>query len=322
MFCPAPTTLQPTALQATAPRRTVRRWLALLMLCALPAQGTGASELKRLALAIGNAPPAVRIDFATIAIYETAAAYAEEAQRARQEPDPAQRRDVARWANAVDRYATDLWTIVDTISEVTEIDVRVSAASDVELGVDGTTVLLSGPQPQLESAFEQRILERFCELQPCSELLADFQGPTTTAAAPGSAMRWTFSERSGPVCSNADGLEFQFRDTQNLAQKRQACEQIIAELNHLTTQITQHKESGTRIEWNHLAIHAMKENPQQRVELNSDGDSLVTSVPALAATKRLFVLVKPWLAARVNGTSLHQVVINADALMAPLFSPS
>ncbi len=285
-----------------------------MLLLGLPLQVT-AGELQRLAPAVSQAAPTVRSDFAASALHEMATAYADEASRARIDTGT----HLARWADAVDSYANELWRIADSITDAASIEIRVGAGSDVEVIIDGTTVVISGPRPQLQLSFEQDILASFCAQQPCAALLAEFQPPHYAMAAPDSTIEWTFSEYSGPICGNDQGLEFQFLDTQNLAHKREACARVIAELEHLALEIRRHRAAGVRVDWDHLAIYASAPEPQQRVELNRDGDSLLMSVPALAAATRLFVLVKPWLAARASGKPLRQVVINADTLMAPLF---
>jgi hypothetical protein len=45
------------------------------------------------------------------------------------------------------------------------------------------------------------------------------------------------------------------------------------------------------------------------------GDEARLRLPGLAASKELFRIVRPWLAARVQGQDFHLVVLNARQLM-------
>jgi hypothetical protein len=282
------------------------------------------SQLNRLAMAIGKAPEPVRADFAVTAISEMAAANADEAERARREvPYNKRDRGLPGWARTVDAYAAELRAIASTITPDTAVEVGsgIGPENIVYLKVAGKLVMVSSPRVRQQATFEQRVTERFCSRYRCEELIAEYEPPQPVQRARASAPVWSFSQRAGPSCGTDDGLEFQFRNTENLRQKRKACSQIISELNTLATTIARHESRGIRIDWIRLVISPLPGRGQHRVSLNGDGDSIQVPVPALAVTSKLFTRVRPWLAAKVKGTSYRLVVINADRLMAPLINP-
>jgi hypothetical protein len=317
---------------------TKRRSLCLsLLMCTLAlqpamARQSGAedipvpptSQINRLAIALVDAPGALRADFATAAIAEMVADYNEEARQARREArGGAGSRDLARWSVAVDAYVEELTMIADRVHADTPIGMTIGADNTIILDIDGRPVLVSSPRPREQSALEQRVLTRFCDQHPCKELIADYQPPhPPTAATRDPEIVWNFSQQAGPTCSTSEGLEFQFRDLQDLRQKRTACASVVRELNVLATALAWHIANGDHIDWNRLVIHGSPDGAVQQVELAAGGDTVRLPLPALASTPRLFKLVRPWLAAKAQGQPQYRlVVLNADELMASLLHP-
>jgi hypothetical protein len=77
--------------------------------------------------------------------------------------------------------------------------------------------------------------------------------------------------------------------------------------------VRKHKQ-GVMVDWNALEINPVAGSDEHRVVLNS-GDDVRMYLPGLAASKDLFRLVRPWLAARARGQKFHLVVLNAGHLM-------
>ncbi len=318
--------------------RLGRLWpcLCLLLICLNPRpvqasgpppekpQAVATRQIDRLAAALVDAPESMRADFAVAAIAEMIADYNAEADRARREARThARDRDLKRWAVAVDTYAAELTAIAESVTPDTPVRVAIGAANGISLDIDGKPVLVGSPRVSEKSAFEQRILDRFCNRYPCGDLIAEYRPPQTVAATSDTRTYWSFSQQAGPSCSTGDGLEFQFQDMTDIGSKRKACDQIVKELNALGLAITTSLAEGSRIDWNRLAIHTLPGEEEQLVELTGDGSSIRLPLPALSRTTRLFELVRPWLAARVAGQSEYRLVlINAGSLMAPLIDPS
>jgi hypothetical protein len=309
-------------------------WLSLLLCClpsytvlAQPAHESplapAASQINRLAAALVDAPDSIRADFAVAAIAEMVVDYNEEADRARREARIHVRdRDLGRWAAAVDTYAAKLTAIANNVTPDTPVTVTIGAENSISLDIDGTPVLVSSPRVREQSAFEQRVLDRFCTLYPCENLIVEYRPAQTAVTTTDTETYWSFSQQAGPTCSTADGLEFQFQAMTNIGEKREACGRIVKELNALAAALAWNLSIGNRIDWNRLAIHALPGEEEHQVELTSGGSTIRLPLPALAETTRLFELVRPWLAAKVGGQPGYRlVIINADELMAPLIHP-
>jgi hypothetical protein len=277
------------------------------------------SELHRLAMAVNDAPVPVRADFAVAAVSEMVIAHRNEADRARQDArNNTAGRSPARWAHAVDVYAADLTALVNSVTTDTPVEIEIDPQNSVALNIDGKPVMVSFPKTLQQAVFEQRVIERFCNLYRCEDLITEYYRSDPSPRIKKSAPLWSFSEQAGPVCATDDGLQFQFQDAVNLSRKRKACSRVIAELNALAELIAKNLSSGVRIDWNRLAILPPAGEDQHLVELDGEGGFIRMPLPALAATPQLFNLVRPWLAAKVKGNAIGQVVINADRLMAPL----
>jgi hypothetical protein len=277
---------------------------------------TPAYQLDALAMSLADAPDTLRADLAYIAIDELAAAYASEADRARNEAgNQPGKRDLRRWANAVEDLALELSALAETVSGATPVQLGISPESSIYLIVDGKPVVVNGPRPREQAALEQRVVRRFCKLNPCDQLIDTDLVSQSSPAAPITAPHWSFSEEKGPICGTVDGLAFQFRSIENLRQKRQTCARVVAELYLLTTEIARHKAGGTHVEWNGLVIHGVPGEAQQLVQLNSDGDTLQLPLPSLAGKADLIELLLPWLAAKVNGVDHHLEVSDAERLL-------
>ena len=293
-------------------------WLAVSPAAGVGDSATGVS-LNRLAMSLAEAPGPLRTDLAHAAISELAAAYTREAERAQRDKRyRAGDRDLRRWATAVERMALELATLAETVTFATSVDIRISPGNHLYLIVDGRPVLVDGPKPHEQRDLERRVIERFCSLNLCDQLMAEFATLASTPGPPAAPPVWSFSQQAGPICATEDGLEFQFHDAQHLSEKREACAQVVAELNLLAAEIGRQRDLGVRVDWNTLSIRRLPGQFPHRVILNADGEHLQLSLPALAAIPDIFALVRPWLAARVTGSRYRLVVINAERLLAPL----
>ena len=289
---------------------------AVLAMYALVAQGMDKPvPLGSVARALIDEPAPMRADFAWLVIAEMATVYAEEAERARTEAgNKRNSRNLRNWSNAVQAFSDDLASLANEVNTSTPVSIRMGAGNQVHLYIDGTPVIVGSPNGSEQAAFEQRVLERFCSLHRCDTLVLETPLPVQLTNTRDSTARWSFSQHAGPVCMTDTGLEFQFRDTQDLRERRDICEQAVLELNVLATGIAKKKLHGTWIDWNALVIHTSQEPGQYQVLLNGQGDEIRLSLPVLAARADLFRIVRPWLAARVDGNEYNLVVLNAGRL--------
>lgn len=310
--------------------------IMMLLTCSIPIASVYAANpstpLTRLAASLTDAPAPLRADLAQAALLELSAAYAREAQRAR---DDLRRRpgksDLRRWVSSIDTLAADYASLAASITALTPVDVSIGPDQDLHLSISGKPVVVAGPRPREQRAMERRILESYCMLNLCdpdsyaATNQSDDMGMTisiTPATSSGGSpvnTRWSFSP-IGPSCGTDDGLEFQFTNADSLRQKRVLCTAIVSELQQLAAHISRQAHEGVVVEWNSLRIEPIG-NTSQQVNLNRQGNSIDLPLPYLVALPELFELARPWLAAKVRGETFHLVLINADRLMAPLLLP-
>ena len=304
--------------------------IPLLCLCGLPYYPATAGDtmadnaesprlLNQLASGLIDAPEPLRADFARIAINELVTVYAREAQHARHDiQQGSSDRDLWRWVTAVEGLASELEAIAGTVTPATPVEVVIDQTGSVYLIIDERPLLLGGPVPGEQASLEYRMVERFCNLNLCSELYLDINIERQQTTPGHLEPQWSFSQQAGPSCGTRDGLEFQFQDTSNLKKKRDACARIINELDTLASRIASEVASGTRIDWNSVTIRPHPEKEQHKVILNNAGSVLWLSLPTLASNQNLLRMVRPWLVARVGGSRYNLVVVNAERVMGPL----
>lgn len=312
-------------------RRIVYRLLALLLVSGVmsvhvPARGAGPDQpanpplLVHIAVAVENSPLPMRRDFAWLALTEMVGMYTAEANRARLETRHTERaRDAARWASSVDNFAARMKAVADAITSATAVEITIGADGSINLYVAGKPVIVTGVFGRQQAAYEQRVVEQFCVLYLCERLLAELDLPvpdtaTITKKRSANAAYWSFSQHAGPICMTDDGLEFQFRESSGLREKRAACSQIVSELYDLVDALARKRDLGSMVDWGALEIFPAADSDGHQVVLNR-GTEIRLSLPGLAASKELFRAVRPWLAARVNGEKFHLVVLNAWDLM-------
>jgi hypothetical protein len=280
----------------------------------------GQPLLVQIAMVIEDSPLPMRRDFAWLAMSEMANMYTEEANRARLETrHTARARDTARWAASVDAYAARIKAMADSITDATPVEISIGAGGSVNLFVGGEPVIVTGVFTGQQAAYEQQVIEQFCVLYLCERLLTEFElsVPDTKVIAKKrrrNAAYWSFSEYAGPVCMTDDGLEFQFREMSGIIQKRAVCSQIVAELYDLVYVLARKHKQGIMVDWGALEINPIAGSEGHQVVLNSSDDIRIP-LPGLAASKDLFRVVRPWLAARAKGQEFHLVVLNAGHLM-------
>jgi hypothetical protein len=286
----------------------------------VPYQPADQSLLVRVAMIVEDSPLPMRRDFAWLAISEMAGMYSAEAQRARLETrHTARARDTARWAAAVDDYAARMRALADAMTATTAVEISVGVDGSISLYVGGELVIVTGVFTGKQDDYEQQVIEQFCVLYQCERLLARYELSVPAADVIATkrstkAVYWSFSQHAGPVCMTDDGLEFQFREMSALGQKRAACSQLVAELYDLVDALARRHKQGMVVDWNGLEIGPVAGSEGHQIVLNTSEDIRIP-LPGLAASKDLFRLVRPWLAARATGREFHLVVLNAGHLM-------
>ena len=278
------------------------------------------SVVVQLARVLHDSPQPMRSDFAWLALSQMAEFYNEEAVRARMEArNSARARDAAQWAASVEDYAREISTLADSITPATPIDIRAGVDDSVQIYVGKQPVILTGAISGQQSVYEQRVLERFCILYSCEDLLPEIElgaaeMPATVSRNNETTVYWSFSQQAGPVCVTSDGLEFQFQQMTGLGEKREACTRVVAELGELIGTIIREQQQGVKIDWDTLEVLPAPADEQQRVRLAARVEVRL-ELPMLNGKPQLLKIVRPWLQARVRGDSFSLVVLNAEHLM-------
>lgn len=276
--------------------------------------------LTRLARQLQDAPLPMRSDFAWLALTQMAAFYTGEAERARLETRATSRaRKAAQWAAAVDDYAGRIASLADSISSESAINISVGISNEVHVFVDGQPVILAAAISSQQAAYETRVLERYCILYICEDLLQDidYGEPALSAeyvTSDPDIAYWSFSQHSGPVCMTNDGLEFQFQQVSDLTAKRAACSRVVAELSELAGALAHKQQQGVSINWRLLTVHPAPPGDENRVSI-ARHDDIHLMLPTLAGLPQLVKMVSPWLIARVRGDTFRLVVLNAEGMM-------
>lgn len=292
-----------------------------LSLCAALTQAQDATPtwlLSQLSESIADGPATLRTDLARIALTEMAAEYANEAEQARYEMQRrGKKKSLGRWSGEVQKLADDYASLAESITLATPVALSTGPDGSLYLQVAGELVVVSIPRMNEQYAFEQRVVTRFCSLNRCEDLMdVPVRAATATRPRARATTLWSFSQDAGPTCSSPDKLVFMYRNTDDLGRKRETCTRVVAELNALASAIKTEIASGTRVNWQRLEIHTTADGDEQ-VILNGTGHYLMLPLPTLAARQELLTRVRPWLAAKVNGTPYTLVITHAEPLMAP-----
>ncbi|QIB66018.1 hypothetical protein [Kineobactrum salinum] len=291
----------------------------LLPLVAAAASSSGQaavlSRFDRAALALQQASPEARTNFARVALLQLVEIYLAEADLARSEargqaPDSRLR----GWSLAVDRYARQLLLVHEDVAAGVPVSVLAHPAGDIAISAAGRPVIVSHPRQDQQPALEQAILADFCAVEDCQLLLAGQQAdrePVPLSAASG-ARHWTFSE-AGPRCSRR-GLSVQFAASGELPRQRMLCRQLFAELDALVAELRWQRRHGVRPDWAALSLSAIPNQPRHMLRLNDAGDSLLLSLPLLHGTPGLLTSLQGWLHANSEGAPVPALLLSATEL--------
>jgi len=271
----------------------------------------------QLARELHDSPYPMRSDFAWLSLTQMAEFYTGEAARARRELRHTSRAgDVSSWAAAVEDYARKIDALANSMTTETSIVISVDSTNNVFVYVDGQPVIITGAIGGQQSAYEQRVLERFCILYVCEDLLPELEYserdlPAIVTETDASTAYWSFSQYTGPVCMTNDGLEFQFQQMSDMGEKRVACTRVVAELSELARAIDENNQQGARVDWDALKVMPAVADEPHRVML-ATGVEIRLALPMLAENPELLGMVRPWLNARVRGDTYHLVVLHAE----------
>ena len=267
------------------------------------------SRYERIVLALKGAPEEWRSAFADVAIVQLAEAYLAESELARAEAsiDDAK---LLRWSRAVAQYANQLIEVQQDVELGMPVTLTRMPGGEIAVAVGEHNVMLTHPRPEQQPAYEQWVLEHFCQSGLCEPLteptIAALIQPDTVASIP----VWEFN-RDGPACTYK-GIRIQFVPDTALAQYRQGCVALAAEINNMLRELLQQSNLNVRVDWSHVAIHPLSHREHDMLTLNAAGDTAVLALPILQHNSVLLQTLVPWFAAQMRGEELGVTVKGSD----------
>lgn len=275
---------------------------------------SGQTRFQRTVQYLQDAPPALKGEFAAIALTNLSEAYRAEAQLARAETRATgHKAKLGGWSAMVDYYSRQMPLLLADIELGLPVYLTLGDEQSLVITVADRTVIVSPPRLSQQSAFEHTILSDFCRIHSCEQFLP----ATGTAAALESssvamvAVRpsWSFSTQ-GPVCSY-QGINVRFESQKNLANSRQICKQFFNEVMTLTDELAWQQRHGVAIEWEDLDVQAAPHRSEHMVALNAIGDAVLVAIPLLHRSPELLQQVLPWIRQRLNNQ--QELSIDIDA---------
>ena len=298
--------------------------LFALATCSAPAaeatSGDGHGDpFIRLAQGLATAEPGRRLDFAWIAVAEMAGEYRRILQdsAAAAPHKGSSHLKLARWRQATQGFLAELEWALQRIGAVPEIRVHVTAGRLVTLLVEDQPIVISGPESSDSRLMQQRILDTYCALYDCSDILHAAPGPASAAPVNPGKGAWVFTQTRGGRYTTPDGLAFQFSSLANRSGKEALCENIAEEMRRLVSLLREARRGGFAIDWQMLEVRPVADSEQAYILLNRNGDYLRGKLPHLAATDVLANGGLTWISQMLEQTNPAQAVIPADRLAGP-----
>ncbi|MCB1845424.1 MAG: hypothetical protein KDI09_20820 [Halioglobus sp.] len=259
-----------------------------------------ASLFVRTAVAVQQAEPDVRGDFARAALELLAQAYAEEARLARDAAETsAEAEKLLSWARAVERYSRQLPMLMDDVDLGFPVRLDVGGDGVLAVTVAERRVMLNHPRVDRQAVFETAILEAFCLAHRCAALLpAAGDAEPIPVSAGRLRPRWTFSEDGG-TCSDG-GIAVVFGPGADLAGARSLCQQFLHEARVLSQELDWQRRHAVRIEWSALALRSLPGRTAHALRLNAAGDTLLAPLPLIHGSPGMLAVLTPWLRGEVG----------------------
>ncbi len=270
-----------------------------------------ASRYLRTVEALAAAPAATRTQFAALALTELVETLLAEADLARREAaDSDGQAKLLDWAAAVEAYAEQLLTVLQSLEQGAEPALRIHDGDTVAVDTGAQVVLLAHPRAAQQRAFEQRLLQAFCSRQLCRELTLQYPGAEPIPLTAGGVRpAWSFT-RDGPRCAYL-GLQLQFGAETDPGQARLLCEQLVTELAQVTRLIEEQQRHGVRVDWPGLSMTPLDDGERHLLNLTSQGDVAVAALPLLYSTPGLLENCLPWVRARLAGQEGFSLLLRA-----------
>lgn len=302
--------------------QSVQAILGLLVWCIAllpvsPAQAGPAANaepttrFQRTVQYLQEAAPELRSDFAATALSSMASAYVKEAQLAREQARSAGKPNLWAWSANVDRYAGQISLLLEDVELGLPVQLSLAGGKSLAVTVADRTIIVSHPRLNEQSAFEQGILTDFCASNSCEQFAPD-NGANEPIPVSAARIRpnWTFTAQ-GSLCAYR-GITVQFDNAQNMANARLICEQLLQEIMALTEELAWQQRYAVSIEWERVEVHPIPHSPEHSVQINTQGDTVLVTIPMLYSSTDLLKQLIPWMRAQVSGQEGVNVDLHAN----------
>lgn len=278
------------------------------------------NRFERIVLALAHASPAERRLFAQLAVDNLKVQYSLEAELARSEVDePSLNTKNLGWAFSVERFTDYLTTVSKALQGgVAPVVITLTTTGSILLSVGSHRLILSHPREAQQVTFEQELLAEFCAGRRCQQLLSenasfiDGQGPLEQQK-----LHWNFSTQ-GASCSTY-GFTLLFSSTVRIAQIKDFCNKLFAELKALSKELRTQQQQGVWIELSSISLECPNDQGAHLLRLNAVGDAAFLALPVLATSPAFLSLIVEFLVQKSNQQAKPTLELQAVDYGWPVF---
>lgn len=302
-------------------------WLLPMLVCVLlasPGQSLSqkdtdgqADAFPRLVRMVANADADAQQDFTWIALSELVASYEKVYTSSASEKSKKKkaREKLSSWRSGTQAYIAQLHRLMERFSGGVEIQIHVEKAGPPVIYIDDTPVIISGPEIGSGMQMERRIVDAYCAMYDCGDLVSSAgRNAATERVSSSAAGGWTLQNSGSTSYRTADGLLFLFSELSGRDEKQQACNAIAAELRELSNGLRDAALAGHWIEWDSIEIQPQGDGRGERVKFNSAQEFLRLPLPLLAQSLPYTPAMLTWLKQRAFDDTA-EVEIAADPLL-------
>ena len=289
------------------------RCLVLLLFCAqaLAVEVRLDTPLKvHLADALKQAPFDQRRAFVAVALDQMIAAYRIELRRV----DGSGSARSGQWAKATRAWLGQLESQRANLDRSASVQVVAELLGPLRLVVDGSPIIVSGPDIIDQEQLEENILTEYC-----SRWICDFPEETMAERIHRQARdtpgQWSLGDRYGAVFETADGLRCLFENMSDLGRKRDVCERLFEELRVLGDSLYELLAQGFTVDWDYVQLRGAAVAENRSLVLNHAGDYLPLQPGLLDERAALWFQARPWIEARAEGRSESLYLRDVEALL-------
>ncbi len=277
----------------------------------------GDSAFTQLTQFVAEADMQARQDFAWISISELIATYERViSESALERPDSSKERiKLTSWRSGAAAFSRDLQRLRERLRESVEVEVQPGGVGAAVIFIDGSPLVLSGPEIGAADRIETRILGDFCTMYLCPEFSTGNEAASPEVAPVGRGM-WLLSNQRLPRYQTPDGLVFVFADLSARREKQETCEIIAGELRTLVGGLGASRRAGLAIDWQRLQVRPLKGAAGYHVTVNANGDYLRLELPYLSRHELLDLGGREWVKKRFDHQPAGVVFRNAGRFVA------